>query len=288
MATRFEGRTVVVTGASSGIGEAAARLFAAEGASVVLAARSRDALEDLESEIVSEGGTALAVPTDVSDAGACAALLQTAEAQFGVVHILVNNAGFNARGAVEEASAEELAHIVDVNLKAPIVLTRLALPYLRRAEKAAIVNVASLAGRIPLPYEATYSATKFGLRAFTFALAEELEGTGITVSAVSPGPVETGFLLADLHEVPDVVFSQPMSSAEDVANLILDAAEDGALEKTCPQLSGYLATVGYLVPQVPRLLRPLLEYQGRAAKERYVRERGGKRGASRPRRGAES
>lgn len=270
MSKRFERKTVVVTGASSGIGESAAHLFAAEGANVVLAARSADTLEHLAARIAGEGGTALAVPTDVADSAACAHLLEAAESRFGAVHVLVNNAGYNFRGPVEEAPADELARIVEVNLRAPVVLTRLALPYLRRAGKGAIVNVASLAGRIPLPYEATYSATKFGLRAFTFALAEELESTGITVSAVSPGPVETGFLLKEVEEVPDVVFSQPMSTAEDVARLVLDCAADGALERTCPQLSGYLATAGYLVPQLPRLLRPILEYQGRSAKQQYI------------------
>jgi short-subunit dehydrogenase len=270
MGKRFEGRTVIVTGASSGIGESASRMFAKEGAKVVLAARSADALEQLASEIAADGGVAMAVPTDVSDASACAMLLEAAQARFGAVHILVNNAGYNFRGAVEEAPSAELARIIDVNLKAPIVLTRLALPYLRRSGKAAIVNVASIAGRIPLPYEATYSATKFGLRAFTFALAEELESTGITVSAVSPGPVSTGFLLKEIEEVPDLVFSQPMSTADEVAVLVLDCAADGALERVCPQISGYLATAGYLMPQLPRLLRPILQYQGRAAKQAYI------------------
>lgn len=276
MSKRFEGRTVIVTGASSGIGESASRLFAKEGANVVLAARNAVTLEHLASEIAADGGVAMAVPTDVSDSSACAMLLEAAQAKFGAVHVLVNNAGYNFRGAVEEAPSAELARIIDVNLKAPIVLTRLALPYLRRSGKAAIVNVASIAGRIPLPYEATYSASKFGLRAFTFALAEELESTGVTVSAVSPGPVETGFLLKDIDEVPDVVFSQPMSTADEVAALVLDCAADGTLERTCPQLSGYLATAGYLLPQLPRLLRPVLQYQGRAAKQAYIEKMHGK------------
>ncbi|MFN2375251.1 MAG: SDR family NAD(P)-dependent oxidoreductase [Candidatus Binatia bacterium] len=270
MNKRFEGRTVIVTGASSGIGAAASRMFAAEGANVVLAARSVAELDHLAADIAADGGVALPVPTDVSEPAACALLLEAAQAQFGALHVLVNNAGYNFRGPVEEAPSTELARIVDVNLKAPIVLTRLALPYLRRSGKAAIVNVASIAGRIPLPYEATYSATKFGLRAFTFALAEELESTGITVSAVSPGPVSTGFLLKDIDEVPDLVFSQPMSTAEEVAALVLDSAADGTLERTCPQLTGYLATAGYLIPQLPRLLRPILQYQGRAAKQQYI------------------
>jgi short-subunit dehydrogenase len=271
MAQRFSGKVVVITGASAGIGAAAARRFAAEGARVVLAARGVRELEGVARELGTE--RALAVPTDVSDAAAAGALLERAAAAFGAIHVLVNNAGYNRRGAVEHAPAEELARIVDVNLRAPIVLTRLAIPYLRRAGGGAIVNVASIAGRIPLPEEATYSATKFGLRAFTFALAEELQGSGITVSAVSPGPVETGFILREVEEVPDVVFSQPMSSADDIAKLILDCAADGTLERAHPASSGYLATLGYLVPQIPRLIRPLLERQGRAAKQAYIAKR---------------
>lgn len=268
MAERFAGKVVVVTGASAGIGAAAARRFVAEGARVVLAARGITELETLAREIGPE--RALAVPTDVADASAAAALLDRAVATFGAIHVLVNNAGFNRRGPVEQAPAEDLARIVDVNLRAPIVLTRLALPHLRRAGGGAIVNVASIAGRIPLPEEATYSATKFGLRAFTFALADELEGSGITVSAVSPGPVETRFILREVEEVPDVVFSQPMSSADEIADLILACAADGRLERAYPASSAYLATLGYLVPQIPRLLRPLLERQGRAAKQSYI------------------
>ena len=273
MSRRFEGKTVIVTGASSGIGEAAARMFAREGAEVVLVARSADALERIAASIAADGGVAMVSATDVTDSGACAAMLESAEAQFGAINVLVNNAGYNCRGSVEEVPAEELERVVDINLKAPIRLTRQVLPYLRRARKGAIVNVASLAGRIPLAFESTYSATKFGLRAFTFALAEELEGTGITVSAVSPGPVETKFILSDIEEVPDIVFSQPMSTPEEVAALVLDCAADGVLERMCSQFSGYMATAGYLVPQLPRLLRPLLEYQGRAAKQRYIDER---------------
>jgi short-subunit dehydrogenase len=278
MAERFVGKVVVITGASAGIGAAAARRFASEGARVVLAARGASGLEALAREI--GGAHALAVPTDVADPAAAQALLDRAVATFGAVNVLVNNAGYNRRGPVEQCPPEELARIVDVNLRAPIVLTRLAIPYLRRAGGGAIVNVASIAGRIPLPEEATYSATKFGLRAFTFALAEELEGSGITVSAVSPGPVETGFILREVEEVPAVVFSQPMSSADDIARLILDSAADGALERAHPASSAYLATLGYLVPQIPRLLRPLLERQGRAAKESYIAKL--RAGASRP------
>lgn len=271
MGGRFERKRVVVTGASSGVGAAAARLFAAEGARVVIAARTAAALEAVAKDI---GEQVLAVPTDVSDPEAARELLRRAADPGDHIDVLVNNAAVNHRGPVEKVDPEALAQIVDVNLKGPIVLTRLALPYLRRSGEGAVVNVASIAGQIPLPDEATYSASKFGLRGFSFALAEELRGSGVSVSVVSPGPIDTGFLSDDLESVPDIVFSQPMSSAEDVAKAVLDCAADGRLERTLPRVSGLLATTGYLVPEIPRLLRPILSEQGRRAKAKFRDRRG--------------
>jgi short-subunit dehydrogenase len=268
---RFEGKVVVVTGASSGIGAAAARAFAAEGGHVVLAARSAAPLEQLAGEIVAAGGVALAVPVDVSDPDAPQRLLERAAQELGGIDVLINNAGANHRGAVETCTGAELAQIVAVNLTAPILLTRAVLPYLRRRGAGAIVNVASLAGRVPLPHEATYSATKFGLRAFSFALAEELAGSAIRVAVVSPGPVDTGFIMTDLDHVPDLVFSQPVSTAAQIAALILDSAADGRRERTPSRGSSLVTTFGYLFPALRSRLTPLLERRGRAAKETFRR-----------------
>jgi short-subunit dehydrogenase len=270
MAARFEGRTALVTGASSGVGEAVARQLAAEGARVVLVARTAAALDAVAKEI---GEQAIAMPADVSDLEQLRTLVDRATRETGGLQILVNNAGYNHRGPLLGADPDELARIVDVNLRAPILLTRLCLPQLREQTKANIVNVASIAGQIPLPEEATYSATKFGLRSFSIALAEELRETPVDVSLVSPGPIDTGFITRDLDNVPDLVFSQPMSSAEDVASAVLDCAHDGRLERTIPRLTGMLATAGYLVPELPRFIRPVLEAQGRRAKERFVKSR---------------
>jgi short-subunit dehydrogenase len=266
MGERFLDRTVLVTGASSGVGEAAARQFAAEGARVLLVARTASALDAIAKEI---GERAIAIPTDVSDGEQVQALVDRVLYDVGDLHVLVNNAAFNHRGELLDVDPTALAHIVDVNLKAPILLTRAFLPHLVKHAKANVVNVASIAGQVPLPGEATYSATKFGLRGFSMSIAEELRETSVRVSLVSPGPIDTGFLTDDIDAVPDVVFSQPMSTAEEVAHAVLDCADDGRLERTLPRLSGTLATAGYLMPDLPRLLRPILESQGRRAKAKY-------------------
>jgi short-subunit dehydrogenase len=234
------------------------------------------AARSVEAEVRKAGGEAIAVQADVSIREESESIVEEAVARYGGIDVLVNNAGANKRGPIERYTPEELAGVVQVNLTAPIVLTRLVLPYLRTRGGGAIVNVASIAGRIPVGHEAVYSATKFGLRAFTFALQEELEGSGITVSAVSPGPVDTGFIMENIEEVPDLVFAQPMSTAAEVARLILDCAADGAPERVIPQLTGYLATAGYLFPALRSVMLPMMERRGKQAKDKYRKRRAGR------------
>jgi short-subunit dehydrogenase len=268
---RFVGKVTLVTGASSGIGAAVARALAAEGATVVLVARTQGALDAVAGEIRAAGGRAFVVPADLGDTATAIGLVERVVAAVGRIDVLVNNAAANHRGPVEERSFEELGHIVSVNLVAPMLLARAALPHLRRSEGGSIVNVASLAGRVPFPDEAAYCATKAALRAFSFALAEEMAGTGVRISVVSPGPVDTGFIRDDLANVPDIVFSQPMSTPEDVAALVLASALDGVRERTSSVSSRWMTTFGYLFPRLRSGLMPLLEHRGRAAKIRYER-----------------
>ena len=267
MSKRFANQVAVVTGASSpiGIGASVARKFAASGGSVVLAARNREGLERVAAEI--EGNT-LVVPTDVTDIGQAEALIAAALDTFGRLDLLVNNAGFNQRGDVSEQDPARLAQIIQVNLIAPIVLTRIALPALR-VRRGAVVQVASIAGQYPLDGEATYSASKHGLRAFSFALREELVGSGIRVAVVSPGPVDTGFIREELDEVPDLVFSAPMSTADEIADLVLASFVDGKRERTHPLQTGMLARLGSMIPSLRKMLVPAMERRGREAKERF-------------------
>jgi short-subunit dehydrogenase len=206
---------------------------------------------------------------DVADSQQCVALMQQVEARFGGVDILINNAGMHSRGDLEKVPSEDLASMVDVNLRAPIVLSRAAIPYLQKSAAGAIVMVGSLAGRAPLQGAATYSATKAGLRAFTYAIADELKPYGINVGVVSPGPIDTGFIMDEIDHVEDIVFSQPMSTADQVATAIMALAAGDKHEIAMPQVSGWLTTISYLFPALRRRLRPQLYKIGRKNKDKY-------------------
>ena len=257
--------TVVITGGSKGVGASTARAFARAGANLVLAARSKKNLEKIAGELRSDTRVET-IAMDVADPDACANLLHKAQFEFGSINVLVNNAGYHQRGPVENVDAESLGQMIDVNLKAPIVLSRLALPLMREAGVGAIINVASLAGRTPVPGAATYSASKFGMRAFTFALAEELRDSTIKIAVVSPGPIDTGFIMANIDNVTDLTFSQPISTADEVAREILKLCGNDKRECSMPPLSGFLTTLTYLWPSIGRKMRPLLERKGRRVK----------------------
>lgn len=233
----------------------------------MLAARSEKTLRVLAQEL---GQNALAVPCDVSQTQDCERLIDETLKTFGRIDVLVNNAGFNARGELQDVSIEDIEQVIEVNLKAPMRLTRMVLPHMQNAGRGCVINVASLAGRFPLDGEASYSASKFGLRAFSLALAEELRESTLNVCLVSPGPIDTGFIMSDIEEVPDLVFSQPMSSAQDIAQSIMFCALDGKRERAVPAASGMLATAGYLLPGLRRALKPALEAQGKRSKAKYL------------------
>ena len=268
MITSFDNKTVIITGASAGVGAACARLFASHKAKLVLVARGEAALNVIADELRSQCEV-LTVVMNVASNEDCLALLEKAEAAFGAVHVIVNNAGMHARGDLEKVAPLDVAAMVDINLRAPLLLSCAAIPYLRRAGSGAIVNVGSLAGRAPLQGAATYAATKAGLRAFSYALSDELLGSGISVGVVSPGPIDTGFIMDEIDAVEDIVFSQPMSFAEQVAEGILAIASGQQVEVVLPASSAKLTHLSYLFPNLRRRLRPKLYEQGRKNKDKY-------------------
>jgi short-subunit dehydrogenase len=264
----YRGKVALVTGGSSGVGLATAKRLVERGASVVLLARTQSALDQAVRAV--GGKRCSAIAADLSDLDAITALPGRILALHGRIDLLVNNAGVNHRGAVDARTPAELTQIIHVNLLGPMLLTKAMLPSLRRG--GAIVNVASLAGKIPVPHEAAYSASKAGLRAFTRAIDCELRERGIRAHSVCPGPIDTGFL-SDLDHVPDIVLSQPMSSAEQVADAVMRVIDSGARELDVPGVSGKLATFGYLFPQVMDLLRPAVELRGAFNRRRIAAAR---------------
>lgn len=268
MTENFSGMTVVITGASAGVGAACARAFAAQNAKLVLVARGRAGLNKIAKELREQCEVLIQV-MDVADTEQCLKLLKKAEAKFGQVHVLINNAGMHARGDLEKVDPADVAAMVDINLRAPMVLSCAAIPFLRKAGSGAIVMIGSLAGRAPLQGAVTYSGTKAGLRAFAYGLADELKDANINVGVVSPGPVDTGFIMDEIDQVEDIVFSQPMSSAAQVADAVVEIAQGKQVEISLPAISGKLTTLSYLFPSLRRGLRPKLYEAGRKNKDKY-------------------
>jgi NADP-dependent 3-hydroxy acid dehydrogenase YdfG len=191
---KLANKVVLITGASSGFGADAARLFAREGCIVVLAARRLDLLAALVEQIRLNGGQALAVGLDVTRQSQIDKAIQTVLHTFGRIDILFNNAGFGRLDWLENLEpAADIDAQIDVNLRGLIQVTRAVLPSMLTRRSGTIINMSSVAGLIPAPMYSIYAATKFGIRGFTNALRREVAPFGLHVCGIYPGPAVTGF-----------------------------------------------------------------------------------------------
>jgi NADP-dependent 3-hydroxy acid dehydrogenase YdfG len=197
MTSRLTGAVALITGASSGIGHATALELARQGASVALVARRQDRLDDLVAEIQKNGGTALAIPADITDrVQAEAAITRTIE-EFGRLDILVNNAGLMILGSFAESDVADFERMITINQQGLLYLTKAALPHLQKAagedlrQVADIVNISSMAGRAAYPMMSVYNMTKFGVNGFSEALRQELAEAHVRVGVLEPGKVDT-------------------------------------------------------------------------------------------------
>lgn len=187
---QLQGQVAIVTGGGRGIGRAIARRFAAEGASVVVTARTESEVRQVVSEIQSAGGKAAAVIADISREADCEKIIRGAREAFGKIHILVNNAGiFGPVRPVEKISASEWDFVLAVNLRAPFFLSRLVLPEMYERGSGVIVNISTIGAKAAYPMNCTYSASKAGLDGLTRTLAAESARKGVRVNAICPGPV---------------------------------------------------------------------------------------------------
>jgi short-subunit dehydrogenase len=231
---RWEGATVVVTGASRGIGRAIATAAAAKDAHLGLIARSADELASVRDEVERAGGDAVFAVADLTDGGALERAFATLHGDLGPVDILVNNAGVGCWGAFVEVPEEAADRVLALNLTAVLNLTRLALPDMIGRRRGHIVNIGSVAGRLGVPFESVYSASKFGLAGFTEALAVEMAPLGVGVSMVNPGPVETGFGAVSGWPTGGPRWPRPVPP-ERIAAAVIAAVEHGDLERVVPR-----------------------------------------------------
>jgi NAD(P)-dependent dehydrogenase (short-subunit alcohol dehydrogenase family) len=211
------GRTVVITGASSGIGAACVLAFAAKGARVVLAARRAERLSQLVVQVERAGGQALAVSTDITDE-AVTALFEQTQARFDSVDVLINNAGI-ADSTPAEATSLALWHrVIDTNLTSAFLCARAAIPIMKQQGHGRIINVGSISAKVPRANSPAYTASKWGLDGLTRALAIDCRADNVAVSVFHPGIVATE-LGGGMSSLPNDLVAQPQDAADIIVHM---------------------------------------------------------------------
>lgn len=198
----FEGKVVVITGASSGLGEATARMLSAQGAAVVLGARRVERLQKLADELTAKGGKALALATDVTKHDQVKRLVDAAVQKYGRIDVMINNAGLMPHSPLERLKIDDWNRTIDVNIKGVLYGIAAALPYMKQQKSGHIINVSSVAGHKVAPNGAVYSATKHAVRVLSEGLRLEVKPYNIRTTIISPGAVATE--LPDSVTEPDI------------------------------------------------------------------------------------
>lgn len=248
----FAGLNAVVTGASSGIGETLARRLAAGGARVALVARRADRLEALAAQIAAGGGEALVVPCDVGDRAASEQAAQRVLERFGSVDLLVNNAGYGHHRRFLDWAVDDIERMMRVNYLGAVYWTKALLPQMVERRRGWLVFVASVAGKLGVPEESAYAASKFAMVGLAEALSYEVEEAGVHVLTVCPGTIRTEFFDEEaLRRMPPVA-RRMMVEVEPLVDAIVDALAKGRYELTFPRF----ITTGYVVRAIaPGIMR---------------------------------
>ncbi len=214
MNSNITGKVIVITGASSGLGEASARLLSSQGARVVLGARRKDRIQALADELTRGGGKAIAVTTDVTDRDQVKKLADAAAQTYGRIDVMINNAGLMPQALLEQLQIDEWDRMIDVNIKGVLYGIAAALPYMKEQKAGHFINVSSVAGHKVGPGFAVYAATKHAVRALSEGLRQEVKPYNIRTTVISPGAVST--------ELPNSI-TDPVA-AERVRKFYADAA----------------------------------------------------------------
>lgn len=231
----LQGATVLLTGASSGIGAATARMLAKRGAVLGLVARRQDKLEEVLADCQGNSPDSWIAVADLSDYAAAEGVVRQALERWGSIDVLLNNAGAPKRRNVRDLNPDEVEATMRINFFSPMRMMLAVLPSMLERKRGTIVNVGSMAGRIGVPTEAAYSASKFAIGGWTEACALDLAGSGVELRLISPGAFETE--IWDQPGSDDAFYDGPKAPAEDCATEIVAAIEGSTFETYAP--SGY-------------------------------------------------
>jgi NAD(P)-dependent dehydrogenase (short-subunit alcohol dehydrogenase family) len=226
--TDLQGKVALVTGGGRGLGAAICQVLGKAGVTVVAADIRENLVQQVAQEIESAGGKALAVRADISDPEQVDETIRRIDSQFGRLDILVNNAAIDITVPIEELSVDDWRRIVDINLSAPFLLSRAALPLMRRQKGGHIVNITSTAAKRAWPNASGYHATKWGLLGLSYALHAELRPENIKVTAVVSGGMRTPFLLDRFPDIDPNVLQDPHNVAETV-RFVLTLPEESVI-----------------------------------------------------------
>ena len=217
MPKRLAGKIAIVTGASRGIGRAISIALAKEGATVALAARALEKLKETAKQVTEAGGGAAIIVTDLAKEESIKNLIKVIGGTFGRLNILINNAGVTHSARLEETATADWDRCHQVNARGPFILCREALPLLKKAEPAYIINIASVVGVKGYPLQSAYTASKHALRGMTISLAEELRGSNIRVHLLCPGGVDTELV----QEVRPDIKKEDLMQPDEIAELVV-------------------------------------------------------------------
>lgn len=262
------GRVIVLTGAAGGIGSTLARALADRGASLVLVDRHQVPVDALRDDL---HGSHLSYACDLTDRRQVEQLIDYIEREHGRIDVLINNAGMTSTARFDTRSVESIEQELQINLIAPLVLSRLAIDLLRRSDDPRLLSTVSLGGIFPLGETPIYTASKFGLRGAMLSIAMDLKAKGITVGSILPSATDTPMLQDEAIEGGNSLqFLDPPQSPEDVAQTYLRMLDSPRMERY-PRLSeSWLVRVVMLAPDlIPRLL-PLFRGRGERGMRRYL------------------
>ena len=238
----------MVTGASSGIGATVATDLARRGATVAAVARRKDKLDEVVEQCRQYAAASMSVPADVSSRAECERAIREVEDRFGRVDIIVNNAGISIHRNAARTTADDVERLMAVNFFAPVYLTTAALPGMLDRKQGAVVNITSVAGYVPNPGEAAYGAAKAALSLWSHGLAVDLYDTGVQLTVVSPGPIDTEIWALD----EELSYDGKLYPPQVVADAVAAAVENGWVHRTVPRRYGL---VGALYPIFGRPMR---------------------------------